>query len=379
MAIKHVEVDLEVRGIESRIHYLLQEGPDDVPVILLLHGHGSSVAEFDDLLRELEGKAVVFAFDQPSCGRSTNAVRQDVLSAYSAVEGARRKEALTYLRELTDAFVLEVIESILQRTGRQVRVAGGSLGGNLALLLAEQNPRYAWLEAAYCWSPGSAWRLGIRKRIAGYITRKRAQREWSEADIRPFLRAQYVEQVTHAGKTYPQPWYWYFDCWGEDAGPECQKQGNGACSRCHHKPILRMPEGDLLGPSDHYPSMSAKKAREIERALLAKAGTTYASRIAWHWELVAAQLALSHRSRTPRGLSPIETLQVPTMFMAGKEDRYFPAPLFEDTRACFELAEKRQGAPGAARVKARWFDATGHSLHNERPGELAAILTGPPL
>jgi pimeloyl-ACP methyl ester carboxylesterase len=140
-----------------------------------------------------------------------------------------------------------------------------------------------------------------------------------------------------------------------------------------------MPAGDLLGPSDCYPSMSANKARAIEQALLAKARTTYANRIAWHWELVAAQLALSHRQRLPRGLRRIETLEVPTMFMAGKEDRHFPAPLFEDTRTCFELAERRQGASGAARVCAQWFDATGHSLHNERPGELAAILTGPPL
>jgi pimeloyl-ACP methyl ester carboxylesterase len=377
MSTTRSEIELDVHGIKCRIHYLVQDGPANAPVILLLHGHSSSVAEFDDLLPALEGKAVVFAFDQPSCGKSGEITRQPVLDFYRPLAWARHYEALFYLRDLVHAFAWGVIRPRVKASGRRVRVAGGSLGGNLTLLVAERKPKFSWLEAAYCWSPGSAWGPSQEFALGGGPTRKRAERAWAEADKEPFLFTSYVEKATPIGKSHPQPWYWYFDCWGEDHHPECKKLGNGACSRCQHHPKLHLPPDKLLGPSDNYPKMSAKKARSIEGALLSTALAARPSRMAWHWEIAAEQLELSHRQLVAGGRRRIERLQCPTKFMAGREDRHFPVPLFQDTQACFAMALARRATdPTAARVSEQWFDATGHSVHNERPRELAQILAG---
>src|SRR5687768_1403284 len=187
-------VDLDVNGIPSRTHYLFQPGPDTAPVILLLHGHGSSTREFDDLLPELEGKAVVYAFDQPSCGNSSEADRQRILKVYGAVPGFRNYEGLFYLRDLVNEFALAVIRPREQgKTNRRVRVAGGSLGGNLTLLVAEKRkPKYPWLEAAYCWSPGSSWAPDFKQSLGAQVARGRAKQAWTQVDVDAFLRTTYV-------------------------------------------------------------------------------------------------------------------------------------------------------------------------------------------
>lgn len=375
-------VDLDVNGIPSRTHYLFQPGPDTAPVILLLHGHGSSTREFDDLLPELEGKAVVYAFDQPSCGASSEADRQRILKVYGAVPGFRNYEGLFYLRDLINEFALAVIRPREQgKTNRRVRVAGGSLGGNLTLLVAEKrNPKYPWVEAAYCWSPGSSWAPDLKQSLGAQVARGRAQQAWTQVDVDAFLRTTYVENAVPVGGGFPQPWYWYFDCWGEDDHPECKRQGNGACARCTHQPALRLANGTLLGGSQNYTKMGLKKARSIESALLGTAAAARPARMAWQWEIAAEQVELSHRQLLKGGRRRIEHLQCPTMFMAGCEDRHFPAALFQDTQACYQMALARRNAdPSAARVTAHWFDASGHSLHNERPKQLAAILAGPAL
>lgn len=374
-------VDLDVNGIPSRIHYLFQPGPDDAPVLLLLHGHASSTREFDDLLPELEGKAVVYAFDQPSCGQSSEADRKRILDKYGAVPGMRHYEGLFYLRDLINDFAVTVIRPREQgQTNRRVRVAGGSLGGNLTLLVAEKrNPKYPWVEAAYCWSPGSSWAPDLKQSLGAQVARKRAQQTWTQADVDAFLRTTYVDNAVPVGGGFPQPWYWFFDCWGEVDHPECKRKGNGACSRCTHQPNLCLEEGKPpLGPSHNYTKMSEKKARTIEDALRSTKAAARPERMAWQWEIAAEQVEFSHRQRLVGGRRRIEHLQVPTMFMAGCEDCHFPAALFQETEACYQMALARHKTePTAAKVSAHWFEASGHSLHNERPKELAAILAGP--
>jgi len=377
MAITRSTANLDVRGIQSSTHYLMQDGPDTAPVILLLHGHSSSVDEFQDLLPALDGKAVVFAFDQPSCGGSSEGERQKVLDVYGAFAWAKHYEALFYLRDLVRAFVWTVIRPHIAATGRGVRVAGGSLGGNLTLLVAESATKYPWLEAAYCWSPGSAWAPGLKQSLGAQVARGRAVQPWGQADIEPFLATTFVNKAVPTDDAFPQPWYWYFDCWGEDSHPECLKVGGGACSRCQHQPKLLLKGGKLLGPSNNYTRMGEKKARHIEGALLSTEARLRPARMGWHWEIAAEQVELSHRQKLTSGRRRVELLQCPTMFMAGKEDRHFPAALFHDTRACYQMAlDRRSVDPNAARVSAKWFDASGHSLHNERPNELAAVLAG---
>lgn len=374
-------VDLSVNGIPSRIHYLFQPGPDDAPVLLLLHGHASSIDEFEDLLPELEGRAVVYAFDQPSCGKSSEADRKLILEKYGSVPGMRYYEGLFYLRDLINDFAVTVIRPREQgKTNRRVRVAGGSLGGNLTLLVAEKrNPSYPWVEAAYCWSPGSSWPPDLKQALGAQVARQRAQQTWTKRDVAAFLRTTYEDKAVPIGGGFPQPWYWFFDCWGEVDHPECKRKGNGACSRCTHEPVLLLDDGARL-ETHNYTKMGEKKANAIKNALSSTAKAARPERMAWQWEIAAEQVELSHRQLLKGGRRRIEHLQVPTMFMAGCEDCHFPAALFQETQACYQMALARhQADPTAAKVSAHWFEASGHSLHNERPKELAAILAGPRL
>ena len=216
---KTSQIQLSVRSLRPRIHYIHQPGPPGAPVLLLLHGHSSCVLECTDLLPHLAGQAEVFAFDQPCCGESSDVKRADVLQEYG---DWAPYSALYFLRDLTDRFVRDVV--VPKVGGRKVRVAGGSLGGNLALLLAERRPRYAWLERAFAWSPGSAWAPGIDRSQGARVARQRAAQDWSDKGaLRTFLHITFCQKALPPPlSSYPQPWYWYYDCWGEPRGEgEC--------------------------------------------------------------------------------------------------------------------------------------------------------------
>jgi pimeloyl-ACP methyl ester carboxylesterase len=382
MAIARAEVEIDVRGIKTRIHYLRQDGPSNVPVLLLLHGHSSSVGEFEDLLPELDGKAVVFAFDQPCCGKSADLSHKTVADAYSnqSLSWTKGYETLFFLRDLAHAFVWKVVRPAVRASGRQVRVAGGSLGGNLSLLIAERKPKYTWLEGAFCWSPGSAWGTSTGQSLGGAVARDLAARPWDSAlDKREFLRKTFVDRTVPVPvpTSYPQPWYWWWDCWGESQHPECKGQGSGGCARCQHKPKLQLPEGALLGPNDAYPGMGERKARSIEASLRGTSLSVRPARMAWHWDVAAEQVELSHLQMLQGGLRRVERIQCPTKFMAGKEDKHFPAPLFQSTKQCFDVASAHfAGVPNAPRITEHWFEHSGHSVHNERPAELGQVLLG---
>lgn len=380
MPVKYDDVTLEVRDISTKIHYLHQPGASDHdPVILLLHGHSSSTEEFEDLLPRLAGKADVFAFDQPNCGLSAEVSRDVVRAKYQTSAAFKSYEGLFYLRDVAAAFVNTIVQPKLK--GRKVRVAGGSLGGNLTLLLAERMPRYTWIDRAFVWSPGSAWPTSASQSLGAGVARKRSNHDWgAPGQLREFLEITFSENTVPLPepKSYPQPWYWYWDCWGQpQAAGQCQKLGTGKCPLCQHFPKLEY-QGNALTPNNPYPGMGKRKVDAVESALKGLASRLTPARAQWHWEIAAEQVELSHWQALNTG-TRIGMLQCDTRFMAGTEDRHFPAPLYNQTRALYEEATRLfANKPGAPKIDSHWFAQSGHSVHNEKPDELAAILAGQP-
>jgi pimeloyl-ACP methyl ester carboxylesterase len=141
-ATPHEQRDVRVAGLRLR-H--LDEGPraPDSRPILILPGHTARIEDYDALVPLLAGERRVLLPDLPGKGYSDKPDR-----AYSF------------------AFYQDVVIGFLDALGvAEVELAGGSLGGNLALRLAHRHPDRVGRVIA--WGPGSAWRA--RPRLAAAI------------------------------------------------------------------------------------------------------------------------------------------------------------------------------------------------------------------
>lgn len=369
---------MTVSGVAVTINYA---GVVDValnpkrPTLVLLHGHSSSLNEHDDVLPFLTPHANVFTFDQPNCGKSSDVPVSKLMAKYG--KGATRHfEALYFLRDVIDAFVRGVV--LPKIATPTVTIAGGSLGGNLSLLIAERQPRYGWLGKAAAWSPGSGWAASLEKSIGSGPARERAKADWKDKRDE-FLRMTFVDltvphvAATLVGKTaFPQPWYWFWDCWDAPSTHD-PFTPPASCAKCVAKPSIKNPDGSLFAQTDDsYPKMSQRKADAIQASFLALYHAFTPPRASWHWELAAEQVEFSHRqlvqvdgARKPR----CAFITVPMLLLAGEEDRFWPAGLHDETRNTY-LTAKQHGAP------VDWLSVqkSGHSIHNERPADLAGWL-----
>ncbi len=123
-----VQRDLRIDGL--RVRYI-DEGAG-VPV-LLVPGHTSRIEEYDDVTAALRGRYRVLVFDFPGSGYSDRPDRRYDLAFY-------------------DRAIIAFLDAV--GVDRCV-IAGGSLGGNLALRAAAAHPDRFLAVAA--WGPGSAW------------------------------------------------------------------------------------------------------------------------------------------------------------------------------------------------------------------------------
>lgn len=348
---------IRLRGISCEIHY--EEYPAtaaNAPWILLIHGHSSSTQEFVELIPAIAGRAHVFALDLPNCGRSSDVDAADVRFAYAS------HPSLHYLHELIASFVRNIIERRLP-PNQKLRVAGGSLGGNLGLWLGCRSPGYTWLGDVMVWSPGSAWNVGFSQVMGGPVALGRARENWDGRRIE-FLIESYVKRI--AGLFPPQPYYWYADDWG----------GGPLTFRCN----LSCPAPPFSSASHAYAyqPMTQRKARAIE-ASLASANANYrGARAAWHWQVAGDQLVFSHRTvMASTGAPAIASLSRPTLMMAGVHDNRRPVDLHRATR---DLAQAANASPlCSVPVHFEEVQRSGHSIHNERPDFLASVLLRPPL
>ncbi len=132
--------DIVVDGLRLR---MLDEGPRDGEVVLILPGHTARIEGYDSIVPYLSERRRVLLPDLPGKGYSD---KPD--------------------RPYTFEFYVDVVIGILDALGiERVHLAGGSLGGNLALRLAHRFPERVDRVAA--WGPGSAWKA--RPWLASFI------------------------------------------------------------------------------------------------------------------------------------------------------------------------------------------------------------------
>ena len=352
--LRNIQCDLSYRVVPHT-----GPDPDAAPHVLLIHGHSSRMGEFDDLVPHLAAFAHIYMFDQPCCGASSDVSVSQVRAKYKP---SGRPPALYYLRELSAEFVNQVVAPLLP-AGARLRVAGGSLGGNLSLMLTERG--YTWLKDAVVWSPGSAWAGDVYQAAGAGVALGRAKERWG-ARRDEFLKGTYCEDVVFLlPGARPQPWYWYWDGWG-----------GGSLDR---RPVLETKDGTLRCDGQNYPLMTQRKASAIEASFAEIEHDYNAKRAAWHWELAGEQLGFSHRASIKLRSGPvvprIALIKKSTRFMAGEHDDHAPANLHDYTKELYEDAARSVSAP----LRVAWESVTGsgHSIHNERPDHLAKILVGP--
>jgi len=341
------------------------------PVLLLLHGHSSSIEEFGDLFDHVRKQFDVYAVDMPNCGRSST-VPVSTVDAWAQQNGYPPFRAgLLFLRDVLAAFADDVV---FAHTGKKIHVAGGSLGGNMALWLGCLQT--SWLDRVTVWSPGSAWKRSVLHDLATQTAGAFAARQtWNQME---FLTATYGPSA-HVGGLKPQPWFWYYDCWGESIAADptanvapgqlpakCTLLGEGRCQKCRNSvtTVAQLPDADA------YPLMAARKVRYIGASFESRLAEPFDNeRARWHWKIAYETMANSWSE--PAGAPLVTQLTVPATFAAGTKDDDANGGLFMPTRELF-AATQLAGKP----CKGRWVHDSGHSLHNERPLTLTAILGG---
>lgn len=349
------KTSFSVRGIDCNINYCVYPArtPSPTPVnLLLMHGHSSDLHELDDVLEYLD-TCNIFVFDQSNNGRSKDVDWQKVSPHYTEeVEG--KAPVLYFLRDVTARFISQIIGE-----NTPLRIAGGSLGANIALLLAERTPALPHLKDIVVWSPGSAWRADFATDLARNIAKGRGDRIWTDSasDCDDFLRTTFCEKVALGEVTapgiYPQPWYWYWDRWGPDPYDKF--------------PNLRVDPATEFCTTQAYPPMSARKARHIEKAFHKLRDEYVGSRARWHWRVAYEEIAVSHHLL-------VHELKCKVQFLAGAYDNVWPVDLRSATSALCDKAKEECADLGLA---FNVIEGSGHSLHNEAPVALANYLRRP--
>lgn len=131
----HEQRDVTVHGLRLRYIDVRPAGGEQDAPLILIHGHGSRLEEYDALLPHLTERRRVLIPDLPGCG-------------YSDKPHDRRYDLALY----EDA-LLGFADAV--GVGDRAHLAGGSLGGNLVLRLGHREPeRFARLAA---WAPAGAW------------------------------------------------------------------------------------------------------------------------------------------------------------------------------------------------------------------------------
>ncbi|MDQ3032062.1 MAG: alpha/beta hydrolase [Myxococcota bacterium] len=214
-------------------------------VVLLVHGHSSRIEEYDALIEALTPACRVIVCDLPGCGYSEHPDREYRLAWYERV-----------LLALLDA-----------RQVPQCVVAGGSLGGNLALRLGLCAPsRFRKIAA---WAPAGWWKtdpvLAAGARLLDEATfwsslRIQAESWWSRSDPSRFARIEdaieYRVEVFGPG---------FLRAYKDIAWEQC------ATSMFSHADDLTVPTLLCVGKDDHSLDMRngvVQLSKTIPRATL---------------------------------------------------------------------------------------------------------------
>jgi hypothetical protein len=314
------------RSVEVALRYAL-DGPLDGsrPTILFLHGHSSRLEEVEDVLRMLRstGRYTLIALDLPSSGYS-----EVVDHLAIAPIDAPGTPLLDFLERTIDAFVRALRRDYGVPTARIDCVAGGSLGGNLSLRLAARHD-FDWLGGRFAaWSPACVWKpVGFQPAI------ERTRRRMMEVEL-PDSRQRYFQQVF------------------EERVP------------CIGGQALGMTQPDTWYAPDWAPRQAL-----IDECRAQRRETYHAWFRRWHWRVAFEQLSWS-LTHPPRGAPVVDQLRGrKVLLLAGNEDDLEGTNIYSRT-ADIGAQLRQQSVTGSTLL----LDATGHSIHNERPVFLAATL-----
>jgi len=166
--------------IAGPIHYLKYDGPDDGPLIVLLHGLGGSSQSWAAVAPSLSRVARVIALDLPGCGLSPGSPRSVTLVAHQA---------------LLHSFMQEI-------TGMPAILAGHSMGATIATMQAVRHPETT--AGLVLIDPALPWQIErqLRPKLAGLAQALRtgmpiqAGRQWMqpiEQMLRDTIRAGYEQ------------------------------------------------------------------------------------------------------------------------------------------------------------------------------------------
>jgi pimeloyl-ACP methyl ester carboxylesterase len=311
-------------------------------VILLLHGQSSRLEEYTDLATLLSAEDprtrlpcyTVIAPDLPSCGYTTM-IDPDVVATPPTLHEARttdpaRHPVLQFHDRFLVAFVWMLDELLgagdtgLSLSDHIVCVGGGSLGGSLALRLAELEPTPWWVRRVVVWSAASLWdpmRNDAVKGLGPNLLKSKMVELETPDRRKDFIGFQFDRPILGALGGPPQASMWYREGW-------------------------RLKEAFLAA--------ARRKRQEVYNVDYRR----------WTYRLSYDQLQFSHKDRD-LGV-PYTRVTVPTMLAAGDGDNFGFAHIRDRTVE----AGERMTAPGPTYVVWR----TGHSIHNERPRWLAGAI-----
>ncbi len=320
-------ITVRVRDHALQIRYGIAGRIDGgAPIVLLLHGHSSRLEEHERLaaaLAEVSGpdgkpKYCIVTPDLPGCGYSSRIEHGDI-----APIDAPGAPTLDFLDAFVDAFV-SALTAEMGVPKRIACIAGGSMGGNIVLRLAEQSPE--WIERYAAWSPASVWSSLTGDLIKGLglsRTRDNMCADESPASRRAYFKDVFASRICLTGRTQPEMWY------RDDF-------------HCRPRHITRV----------------MWDRREIYGAQYRR----------WHWRLAHEQLVFSH-VQLEDGVAPWQRIRGPVLLVAGAHDNFSWTHIHDRTRDLGHLLASRN-VPGTCVL----LSDTGHSIHDERPGLLAKAI-----
>jgi pimeloyl-ACP methyl ester carboxylesterase len=329
--------------------------PDGNKIIIYIHGGGSRAEEAVDMASWLivQGHYVaheeytVISFDLPNSAYASSFDIGKVVG----YKGTGNKKVANYDHQQREIltfeqyYIIEFIEALDQHLGnikdRIVAVMGGSLGGNMSLLMtdwyAKDSQKYSYLQTIVAWSATAtapAKYLGIPAAdIGGYVVGQDKQIKNVSPHETPgdhdtevqYIHNMYVNPLIPAPKGSPlylppQPIMWY--------------RGNEDWQICKNESIAR-------SRFDRYEIYSTN-ART------------------WTIAIDLEQISFSFQDDQPcLRVDPTPTSNL--LLLAGDNDNFSPNAIYNST------IEVARSIRSSARGKAEFWLDTGHSFHNERP------------
>jgi pimeloyl-ACP methyl ester carboxylesterase len=312
-------------GERSLPPVLEPELPDGDRIILFINGSDSRLEEANDLIPRLvrlpDGRPSGFSVltvDLPGSGYAS-------LIDHTDVGPWNPHEPELALLPFMEKFIIRFVDALSTRLGgpdsrfvesRLAAVAGGSLGGNLALWLARR--KGPWVRNAVAWDAGSVWRNDDVWLNAGIVgATPRVGQDETSASRDDFFAGAFDQRLPF--QTQPEQWY-----------------------------------------RDDWPA----KQQYIAMARLDRRETYTFQYRRWHW-----RVSLEELMWTWQAPDLIQEFKSRILLGAGRDDDIWPAHIFTNTQ---ELAAelKLAGTDGDT----FFFDNTGHSVHAERPEALAGKI-----